>query len=88
MRFALSELWFRSNFVTAKSLFENSGMVQTIFTNLTADGRPQTAILLQRGGLRSAVRCQEIVKRRFQGLVNHAGFSKVTADILTTLEKP
>jgi hypothetical protein len=32
-----------------------TGMVQTIFTNLTADGRPRTAILLQRGGLRSAV---------------------------------
>jgi hypothetical protein len=47
-------------------------MVQTIFTNLTADGRPRTAILLQRGGLRAAVRRREIVKRRFQRAVNHA----------------
>jgi hypothetical protein len=47
-------------------------MVQTNFTKLTANGRPQTAILLQRGGLRSAIRRQEIVKRRFQGLVNQA----------------
>ena len=49
----------------------DKGLVQTIFTNLTADGRPRTAIILQRGRLRSAVRCQKIAKRRFQRSANH-----------------
>jgi hypothetical protein len=50
-------------------------MVQAIYTNLIADGRPRTAILLQRGGLRSAVSGQESARRPFQKSVNHAVFS-------------
>jgi hypothetical protein len=48
-------------------------MVQTIFTNLTADrGRRY----FSNGGLRSAVRRQEIVKSRFQRSANRAELQK------------